>query len=70
MGKKDILLKEYFIPERFADAFNAIVFNGQKVVDPAKIAFGEKETCIVGSKYGESLADVRFRDNIISKVIL
>ena len=64
MGKKDILLKEYFTPERFADAFNAIVFNGQKVVDPAKIAFGEKETCIVGSKDGETLADVRFRDNI------
>jgi hypothetical protein len=33
-------------------------------VDPAKIAFGEKETCIVGSKDGETLADVRFRDNI------
>ena len=64
MGKKDILLKEYFTPERFADAFNAVVFNGQKVVDPAKIAFGEKETCIVGSKDGETLADVRFRDNI------
>ena len=64
MGKKDILLKEYFTPERFADAFNAVVFNGQKVVDPAKIDFGEKETCIVGSKDGETLADVRFRDNI------
>ena len=64
MGKKDILLKDYFTPERFADAFNAIIFNGQKVVDPAKVAFGEKETCIVGSKNGETLADVRFRDNI------
>ncbi len=64
MGKKDILLKEYFTPERFADAFNAIVFNGQKVVDPAKIAFGEKETCIVESQKNETLADVRFRDNI------
>ena len=37
MGKKDILLKEYFTPERFADAFNAIVFNGQKVVDPTMV---------------------------------
>jgi hypothetical protein len=64
MGKKDILLKDYFTPERFADAFNAIVFNGQKVVDPAKIAFGEKETCIVENKENETLADVRFRDNI------
>ena len=64
MGKKDILLKEYFTPERFADAFNAIVFNGQKVVDPAKIAFGEKETCIVENKDNITLADVRFRDNI------
>ena len=64
MGKKDILLKEYFTPERFADAFNAIVFNGQKVVDPAKIAFGEKETCIVENKENKTLADVRFRDNI------
>ena len=41
MGKKDILLKESFTPERFADAFNAVFFNGQKIVDPAKIDLGE-----------------------------
>ena len=31
MGKKDILLKDYFTPERFADAINAIVFKGKKI---------------------------------------
>ena len=64
MGKKDILLKEYFTPERFADAFNAVFFNGQKIVDPAKIDLGEKETCMVEWKENETLADIRFRDNI------
>ena len=44
MGTKDIMLKNYFTPERFADMFNAIVFNGRRMVDPGNVTPWEKET--------------------------
>ena len=44
MGTKDIMLKNYFTPERFADMFNAIAFNGRRIVDPGNVTPWEKET--------------------------
>jgi hypothetical protein len=44
MGEKDVALKNYFTPERFADMFNAIVFNGRRTVDPRNVTSWEKET--------------------------
>ena len=44
MGTKDIMLKNYFTPERFADMFNAIVFNGIRTVDSRNVTPWEKET--------------------------
>ena len=36
MGNKDVLTKKYMSkPERFADLFNAYIFNGEPVIDPA-----------------------------------
>ena len=43
MGTKDIMLKNYFTPERFADMFNAIAFNGRRIVDPGNVTPWEKE---------------------------
>lgn len=37
MGKKDILLKDYFTPDIFSDAINAIVFDGKLVVMPNRM---------------------------------
>ena len=44
MGTKDIMLKNYFTPERFADMFNAIVFNGIRTVDSKNVTPWEKGT--------------------------
>ena len=31
IGQKDILLKNYFTPDIFADAINAILYDGKKI---------------------------------------
>ena len=64
MGEKDVMLKNYFTPERFADMFNAVVFRGRRVVDPGKITPGEKETDEVKVKGKDVFANWRFRDII------
>ena len=64
MGTKDIMLKNYFTPERFADMFNAIVFNGRRTVDTGNITPWEKETDDVKLKGKDAFANWRLRDTI------
>ena len=64
MDKKDVMLKEYFIAERFADAINAIVYNGKTVVTPEQIARAEKETHSVVEDDNEIKTFTRRRDII------
>ena len=64
MGTKDIMLKNYFTPERFADMFNAIVFNGRRIVDPGNVTPWEKETDDVKVKGKDAFANWRLRDTI------
>ena len=38
MGTADIVTKEYMRENTvFADAFNYLIYNGKKVIDPAKL---------------------------------
>ena len=62
MGKKDILLKDYFTPEIFADAINAIVFDGKPVVSPDRMHAIDIETQHIEEDEGTVEADSRFRD--------
>lgn len=64
MGKKDILLKDYFTPERFSDAINAIIFKGERVLEPAKIKPGSIETYCVENETDKTTVNHRFRDSI------
>ena len=66
MGTKDIMLKNYFTPERFADMFNAIAFNGRRIVDPGNVTPWEKETddVKVKGKGKDAFANWRLRDTI------
>ena len=64
MGEKDVALKNYFTPERFADMFNAIVFNGRRTVDPRNVTPWEKETDEVKVKGKDVFANWRLRDTI------
>ena len=64
MGEKDVALKNYFTPERFADMFNAIVFNGRRTVDPRNVTPWDKETDEVKVKGKDVFANWRLRDTI------
>ena len=67
VGQKDILLKDYFTPDVFADAINAILYDGKSVVTPEKMRAIDIETQRVEEKDGDIKADVRFRD--LAKVV-
>ena len=64
---KDILLKDYFTPDIFADTINAILYDGKSVVTPEKMRTIDIETQHVEEKDGDIKADVRFRD--LAKVV-
>ena len=64
---KDILLKDYFTPDIFADTINAILYDGKSVVTPEKMRTIDIETQRVEEKDGDIKADVRFRD--LAKVV-
>ena len=67
VGQKDILLKDYFTPDVFADAINAILYDGKSVVTPEKMRAIDIETQHVEEKDGDTKADVRFRD--LAKIV-
>ena len=64
---KDILLKDYFTPDVFADAINAILYDGKSVVTPEKMRTIDIETQHVEEKDGDIRADARFRD--LAKIV-
>ena len=64
---KDILLKDYFTPDIFADTINAILYDEKSVVTPEKMRAIDIETQRVEEKDGDIKADVRFRD--LAKVV-
>ena len=67
MGQKDILLKDYFTPDIFADAINAILYDGKSVVTPEKMRTIDIETQHVEERDGDIRADARFRD--LAKIV-
>ena len=67
VGQKDILLKDYFTPDVFADAINAILYDGKSVVTPERMRAIDIETQHVEEKDGDIKADVRFRD--LAKIV-
>ena len=67
VGQKDILLKDYFTPDIFADAINAIVYDGKSVVTPERMRTIDIETQHVEERDGDIKADVRFRD--LAKIV-
>ena len=64
---KDILLKDYFTPDVFADAINAILYDGKSVVTPEKMRTIDIETQHVEERDGDIRADARFRD--LAKIV-
>jgi hypothetical protein len=53
MGAKDVVLKDYFVSiQVFADLFNGVCFNGEKVVE--KEAFSDEASRVI-----EAFADVK-----------
>ena len=63
VGQKDILLKDYFTPDIFADAINAILYDGKSVVTPEKMRTIDIETQHVEDENGNVTADTRLRDS-------
>ena len=63
MGQKDILLKNYFTPDIFADAINAIVYDGKQVVTPERMNPIDIETQRVEDENGNVKTDTRLRDS-------
>ena len=63
VGQKDILLKDYFTPDIFADAINAILYDGKSVVTPEKMRTIDIETQHVEDENGNVKADARLRDS-------
>ena len=63
VGQKDILLKDYFTPDIFADAINAILYDGKSVVTPEKMRTIDIETQRVEDENGNVTADTRLRDS-------
>ena len=64
---KDILLKDYFTPDIFADTINAILYDGKSVVTPEKMRTIDIETQHVEERDGDIRADARFRD--LAKIV-
>ena len=60
---KDILLKDYFTPDIFADTINAILYDGKSVVTPEKMRTIDIETQHVEDENGNVTADTRLRDS-------
>ncbi len=60
---KDILLKDYFTPDVFADAINAILYDGKSVVTPERMRTIDIETQHVEDENGNVKADTRLRDS-------
>ena len=67
VGQKDILLKDYFTPDIFADAINAILYDGKSVVTPERMRTIDIETQHVEERGGDIRADARFRD--LAKIV-
>ena len=67
VGQEDILLKDYFTPDIFADAINAILYDGKSVVTPEKMRTIDIETQHVEERDGDIRADARFRD--LAKIV-
>ena len=67
VGQKDILLKDYFTPDIFADAINAILYDGKSVVTPERMRTIDIEPQHVEEKDGDIRADARFRD--LAKIV-
>ena len=67
VGRKDILLKDYFTPDIFADAINAILYDGKSVVTPERMRTIDIETQHVEERDGDIRADARFRD--LAKIV-
>ena len=67
VGRKDILLKDYFTPDIFADAINAILYDGKSVVTPERMRTIDIETQHVEERDGDIKADARFRD--LAKIV-
>ena len=65
VGQKDIL--DYFTPDIFADAINAILYDGKSVVTPERMRTIDIETQHVEEKDGDIRADARFRD--LAKIV-
>ena len=63
VGQKDILLKDYFTPDIFADAINAILYDGKSVVTPERMRTVDIETQRVEDENGNVTADTRLRDS-------
>ena len=63
VGQKDILLKDYFTPDIFADAINAIVYDGKSVITPERMRTIDIETQRVEDENGNVTADTRLRDS-------
>ena len=63
VGQKDILLKDYFTPDIFADTINAILYDGKSVVTPEKMRTIDIETQHVEDENGNVTADTRLRDS-------
>lgn len=66
MAETDIMLKDYMDHEKYADAINAIVFNGKQVVKPDKLVPIDTVTQYVNKdiETGEIHTDTRFRDKV------
>ena len=67
VGQKDILLKDYFTPDIFADAINAILYDGKSVVTPERMRTIDIETQHVEERDGDIRADARLRD--LAKIV-
>ena len=67
VGQKDILLKDYFTPDIFADAINAILYDGKSVVTPERMRTIDIEIQHVEERDGNIRADARFRD--LAKIV-
>ena len=63
VGQKDILLKDYFTPDIFADAINAILYDGKSVITPERMRTIDIETQRVEDENGNVTADTRLRDS-------
>ena len=63
VGQKDILLKDYFTPDIFADAINAILYDGKSVVTAERMRTIDIETQRVEDENGNVTADTRLRDS-------